>query len=77
VRTYQPYFINQPVYVNDLQAREWGYADTHYYDPLGREQAVVTALGYLRRASFYPWFSIAEDENDTLSEVEATKGRVK
>jgi len=69
IRTYQPYFINVPKYVNDASAREWGYADTHYYDPLGREYQVITALGHLRRKSFYPWFSIAEDENDTLQEA--------
>ncbi|WP_223518972.1 SpvB/TcaC N-terminal domain-containing protein [Pseudomonas sp. GL-B-19] len=69
VRTYQPYFIDVPIYVNDDSAREWGYADTHYYDPVGREYQVTTALGYLRRTSFYPWFTIAEDENDTLQEV--------
>jgi hypothetical protein len=74
LRTYQPYFIDQPTYVNDTDARTWGYADTHYYDPLGREIAVVTALNYLRRVRFFPWFSMAEDENDTLEEV-MTAGR--
>jgi hypothetical protein len=69
IRTYQPYFVDRPVYVNDTNAHLWGYADTHYYDPIGRETAVITALGYLRRARFYPWFTVAEDENDTLKEV--------
>ena len=73
VRAYQPYFIDQPVYLGDDQAYLWGHADTHYYDPLGRETAVVTALGYLRRAQYFPWFSMAEDENDTLHEVMATQ----
>ncbi|QLL16556.1 insecticidal toxin complex [Pseudomonas chlororaphis subsp. aurantiaca] len=69
VRRYQPYFLDQPQYINDAAMREWSYADTYYYDPLGRECAVVTALGYLRRIRFYPWFTITEDENDTLGEV--------
>jgi hypothetical protein len=69
IRTYQPYFVDRPVYVNDTDAQLWGYADTHYYDPIGRETAVINALGYLRRARFYPWFTVAEDENDTLKEV--------
>lgn len=73
VRAYQPYFTDQPVYLHDDQAYLWGYADTHYYDPLGREVAVVTALGYLRRAQYFPWFTIAEDENDTLQEVMASQ----
>ncbi|MDA8486846.1 toxin [Pseudomonas resinovorans] len=73
VRAYQPYFIDQPVYLNDDQAYLWGYADTHYYDPLGQEVAVVTAMGFLRRARYFPWFTIAEDENDTLEEVMAAE----
>ena len=74
IRQYQPYFINSPQYVNDASIRNWGYADTHYYDALGREIRVVTALGYLRRHSDYPWFSVDEDENDTLSEVLSAQG---
>lgn len=74
IRQYQPYFINAPQYVNDSSIRNWGYADTHYHDALGREIRVVTALGYLRRHSDYPWFSVDEDENDTLSEVLSAQG---
>ncbi|MFJ2715243.1 SpvB/TcaC N-terminal domain-containing protein, partial [Pseudomonas sp. NPDC087346] len=48
-RTYQPYFIDRPIYVDDANVRQWGYADTHYYDPVGREYQVMTALGYWRR----------------------------
>lgn len=69
VHRYQPYFVDQPRYVNDSSARQWGYADTYYYDPLSRERLIVTALGYQQRQSYYPWFSIAEDLNDTLNEV--------
>ncbi|WP_256081064.1 SpvB/TcaC N-terminal domain-containing protein [Massilia sp. YIM B04103] len=75
VRRYQPYFLDQPGYVTGTEAQQWGYADTLYYDPLGRVDAVVTALGYLRRTQYYPWFSVAEDENDTLSEVMNEQGR--
>ncbi|RXV64368.1 insecticidal toxin complex [Burkholderia stabilis] len=71
IRVYQPYFIDRPVYVDDAQAREWGYADTHYYDAVGREIAVVTALKHLSRIAWYSWFSVAEDPNDTLGECEA------
>ncbi|MCP1489890.1 hypothetical protein J3D48_006300 [Pseudomonas fluorescens] len=69
IRTYPPYFVDQPIYINDADVRQWGYADTHYYDPVGREHQVMTALGYLRRAQFYPWFTVTEDENDTLQEI--------
>lgn len=65
VRTYQPYFLDSWKYVNDDSARQDLYADTHYYDPLGRERQVLTAKGGLRRVTFTPWFVVSEDENDT------------
>lgn len=69
VRRYQPYFVDQPRYVNDTSVQQWGYADTLYYDPLNREREVVTALGYVQRQRYYPWFTVTEDLNDTLQEV--------
>ncbi|MCG1041029.1 MULTISPECIES: SpvB/TcaC N-terminal domain-containing protein [Burkholderiaceae] len=65
MRVYQPYFINDWHYVADRALRAGGYADTHCYDALGREVWVVTAKGYERRNHYFPWFTIAEDENDT------------
>ncbi|WP_118987512.1 SpvB/TcaC N-terminal domain-containing protein [Photorhabdus sp. CRCIA-P01] len=73
VRVYQPFFADDWCYLADNTLRTRGHADIHYYDPLGRETAVHTAKGYLRRNSYYPWFSVAEDENDTWSEVEAAR----
>lgn len=65
VRTYQPYFVNDWKYVSDDSARQDLYADTHYYDPLGREHQVITAKGYQRRTLYMPWLVVSEDENDT------------
>ncbi|MBP4044868.1 SpvB/TcaC N-terminal domain-containing protein [Chromobacterium violaceum] len=64
VRAYQPYFINDWQYVVDRSLRACGYADEHFYDPLGRERLVETAKGYQRRVRYYPWFRVSEDEND-------------
>ncbi|MBD2779113.1 SpvB/TcaC N-terminal domain-containing protein [Xenorhabdus szentirmaii] len=71
LRTYQPYFLNSWQYVRDDSARQDLYADTHCYDPLGREYQVITAKGGLRRALFTPWFVVNEDENDTAGEMTA------
>ncbi|WP_261643517.1 SpvB/TcaC N-terminal domain-containing protein [Erwinia mallotivora] len=68
VRTYQPYFLNDWKYISDDSARRDLFADTHYYDPIGRERQVVTAKGWLRRTLFTPWFVVSEDENDTAAE---------
>lgn len=65
IRTYQPYFLDDWKYVSDDSARQDLFADTHYYDPIGREWQVKTAKGWLRRSFFTPWFIIDEDENDT------------
>lgn len=64
IRTYQPYFLNSWQWVKDDSAREDLYADSHYYDPLGREREALTAKGYQRRTLYTPWFVVSEDEND-------------
>ncbi|WP_313627323.1 SpvB/TcaC N-terminal domain-containing protein [Kosakonia sp.] len=87
IRTYQPYFLNSWQWVKDDSAREDLYADSHYYDPLGREREVFTAKGYLRRTLYTPWFVVSEDENDlagsthtglspTLSKIIAVPGNI-
>ncbi|MDE9537257.1 insecticidal toxin complex protein, partial [Xenorhabdus bovienii] len=67
VRTYQPFFLNAWQYLSDDSTRQDLYADTHRYDPLGREYQVRTAKGYLRQNRLTPWFVVNEDENDTAS----------
>lgn len=67
-RSYQPYFLNSWEYVSDDSARQGLFADTHHYDPVGREVQVVTAKGWQRRVFYTPWFVVSEDENDTLAD---------
>ncbi|EOG6408889.1 hypothetical protein ACLG3E_001806 [Salmonella enterica subsp. diarizonae serovar 11:k:z53] len=66
VRNYQPFFLDDWHYVVDTAMRTNGYSDTHYYDATGRNIRTVTAKGYLRRNTYYAWFTVAEDENDTV-----------
>jgi insecticidal toxin complex protein TccC len=68
VRQYRPYFINTHRYINDAALREFGHYDTYYYDPLGRNIRVQTAVGHQRRTQFAVWFDTHEDENDTSAE---------
>jgi len=74
VRTYQPYYLNDWRYVSDDSARQDLYADTHIYDAPGREIRVESALvnpesgqPYYRQLTMTPWFTVSEDENDTLA----------
>lgn len=69
VRVYRPYFANRWGYIDDSSLRESGYHDQQFYDPLGRVVRTLTAKGYLRRERYLPWYTISEDENDTLKEV--------
>jgi RHS repeat-associated protein len=73
VRQYQPFFLNDWYYVIDRSLNTQGYCDTHYYDALGRESHTITALAYLRRTTYYSWFTVNEDENDTQTNTLYTK----
>ncbi|WP_421512424.1 SpvB/TcaC N-terminal domain-containing protein (plasmid) [Enterobacter sp. JS8-1] len=68
VRAYQPYFLDNWKYVSDDSARQDLFADTHHYDPTGREISVTTAKGWQRLVFYTPWFAVSEDENDTLAD---------
>ena len=65
-RVYQPYFLNDWRYITDSSAQPNRFADTHYYDALGRLFHVITAKHYHRNTIATPWFIAQEDENDTL-----------
>lgn len=64
-RKYQPFFLDTWKYVSNDSARLDLYADTHIYDPSGRECQVITSKNWQRRTLFTPWCVISEDENDT------------
>lgn len=66
VRRYQPYFTDSWRYVTRDTPDTEQFADSHFYDALGREVRVDTAAGYQRRTHYTPWFTVSEDENDTL-----------
>lgn len=77
VRTYRPYFADTHHYIRDDAFRQFGYCDRQYYDPLGRPTVTGTAAGWMRRQTYWPWYTIAEDENDTAEEVlSARAGKV-
>ncbi|MHA1067248.1 hypothetical protein ACR9GP_26015, partial [Enterobacter ludwigii] len=69
LRIYQPCFLNQPRYVDDADMVQWGYADLYLYDAMGRQRERISAAGYRHRIRYYPWFTVSEDENDTLNEL--------
>ncbi|AKK00380.1 toxin [Pseudomonas chlororaphis] len=78
VRVYRPYFADHHRHINDAPLRQCGHFDQHVHDPLGRLTHTWLArqddLCYLRRHTRHPWYSVDEDENDTLQEVMSTRG---
>ncbi|MGF6225793.1 SpvB/TcaC N-terminal domain-containing protein [Pseudomonas frederiksbergensis] len=73
IRTYRPYFADQHDYINDVSLRQFGHCDLQFYDALGRltrtRLAKQNGLSYMRRQTRHPWYTLDEDENDTLEEV--------
>ncbi|PRA31427.1 SpvB/TcaC N-terminal domain-containing protein [Pseudomonas poae] len=69
IRIYRPYFVNRHGYVNDQCLRELGISDRHFYDALGRMTRTLTAAGFMRRITYWAWYRVDEDENDTLDEA--------
>ena len=73
IRIYRPYFADQHRYINDKSFRQFGHCDQQFYDALGRPTHTRLAkqndLSYMRRQTRHPWYSVDEDENDTLEEI--------
>ena len=73
IRAYRPYFANSHTYVNDHSMRELGHSDRQLYDPLGRPTQTFTAGGFMRRTTYWAWYTVNEDENDTHEELNASQ----
>lgn len=73
IRTYRPYFADQHRYINDESFRQFGHCDLQFYDALGRPTHTRLAkqgdVSYMRRRTRHPWYTVDEDENDTLEEI--------
>ncbi|SCW81965.1 SpvB/TcaC N-terminal domain-containing protein [Pseudomonas sp. NFACC05-1] len=80
IRLYRPYFADQHRYINDESLRQFGHCDQQFYDALGRPTrtrlATQAGLSYMRRHSRHAWYTLDEDENDTLEEVMAEQAPV-
>ncbi|AZF01045.1 Putative toxin subunit [Pseudomonas orientalis] len=71
IRVYRAYFTNSHAYVGDECLRELGHSDRQLYDALGRPTQTLTAGGFMRRTTYWAWYTVNEDENDTYEELNA------
>jgi len=76
VRSYQPYFLDTHRYVSDMVFRGIGYSTRVDYDPLGRAIKTVRPDGYFQRQTYWPYYVISEDANDTATERELSEPAV-
>ena len=65
VRLYRPCFSDCHGYINDESLRRFWHCDTQFYDPLGRPIRTVTASAGKRQNTYWAWYTVSEDENDT------------
>ena len=68
IRSYRPYFADQYGYIEDDSLQKNGFSDQSFYDPLGRLTSKINAKGHLSRQTYYTWYSVSEDENDTFED---------
>lgn len=67
VRIYRPFFSDRHHFVNAEPLRKLWHSDTQLYDPLGRPVRTLTANATVRQTTYWAWYTISEDENDTGS----------
>lgn len=65
-RTWRPYFADRAGYINDDALRTQRHSERYFYDPLGRPLRTLNANNHTRRQTYWAWYTVSEDENDTL-----------
>ena len=68
MRVYRPYFADRHGYINDASLRTGGLCDQHTYDAAGRVVQTLNADGTLKRTTYWAWYTVSEDENDTAAD---------
>lgn len=64
-RSWRPYFVEHAGYIKDHAFKACSPHDQHAHDPLGRPVRTVNANRDTRRQTYWAWYTVAEDENDT------------
>ena len=63
--TWRPCFINRPGYVIEASIKAAQPVDLQFHDPLGRLTHTLSASADTRRQTYWAWYTVSEDENDT------------
>ncbi len=64
-RAWRPYFAERAGFIQDDALRALSPGEQSVYDPLGRTLRVLNADAGMRRQTYWSWYTVSEDENDT------------
>nr|WP_314561483.1 SpvB/TcaC N-terminal domain-containing protein [uncultured Pseudomonas sp.] len=65
IRLYRAYYANRHGYIDGKNLRQFVHSDRQSHDVLGRPTRTLTARGGVRQLTYWAWYTISEDENDT------------
>ncbi len=66
VRQWEPYASNTPDYISNNKAVQVGVSSMLFYDPLDRNNKVITAKGFLEKHTWTAWENNTYDANNLL-----------
>lgn len=65
IRIYRPYYANAHRYIHGESLRQFWHSDKQFHDALGRPTLTLTARAAMRQTTYWAWYTVSEDENDT------------
>lgn len=64
-RVYRACYADHHGYIDGQSLRQFLHSDRQFHDPLGRPTRTLTARGSVRQITYWAWYTVSEDENDT------------
>ncbi len=65
IRVYRTYYADRHRYIDGQSLRQLMHSDRQFHDPIGRPTRTLTARGAVRQITYWSWYTVSEDENDT------------
>lgn len=65
MRVHRTYYADRHRYIDGQSLQQFLPGDRQFHDPLGRPTRTLTARKTLRQITYWAWYTVSEDENDT------------
>lgn len=72
IRVYRAYYADRHRYIDGKSLRQFLHSDKQFHDPLGRPTRTLTARDSVRQTTYWAWYTVNEDENDTEGALQIT-----